>query len=176
MTLFLFEWCFLKSYHLTQRSPTRHGTGIFKVEAFLSDFLTVSHHQEQLRSELWAIKFVTNNHFREKCPYPGQETEPKTEFQEKLVRVHSSTLVVFEVEFRAHFGGRKTTGSLKIMKRMLNYNLEKPKGWQEEKEELERLQGWCCQTWVRKSQIFQLTAGGNTNCYNHYGNQWKFLK
>lgn len=36
--------------------------------------------------------------------YPGQETEPKADFQEKLAQVHSSTLVVFEVEFRARFG------------------------------------------------------------------------
>lgn len=50
MTPFLFELCFLKSRHLTQRSPTRHGTGIFKAEPFLSDFLRVSHHQELLRS------------------------------------------------------------------------------------------------------------------------------
>ena len=50
MTPFLFELCFLNSCHLTQRSPTRHGTGIFKAEPFLSDFLRVSHHQELLRS------------------------------------------------------------------------------------------------------------------------------
>lgn len=46
--------------------------------------------------------------------YLGQEIEPKAEFQEKLAKVHSFTLVVFEVEFRAHFGGRKTPGSLRL--------------------------------------------------------------
>lgn len=46
--------------------------------------------------------------------YPGQETEPKAEFQGKLAEVHSSTLVVFEVVFRARFGGRKTPGSLRL--------------------------------------------------------------
>lgn len=48
--------------------------------------------------------------------YPGQETEPRAEFQEKLAELHSSTSVIFEVEFRAHFVGRKTTGSLRLWK------------------------------------------------------------
>ncbi|VCW79509.1 unnamed protein product [Gulo gulo] len=41
----------------------------------------------------------------------GKATAPKTEVQEKLSKIHKTTLDVFFVfGFRTHFGGGKTTG------------------------------------------------------------------
>lgn len=108
--------------------------------------------------------------------YPGQETEPKADFQEKLAQVHSSTLVVFEVEFRARFGGGRHLDPLDYEK-----NVE---WWPREAQRMARREagiGEPARVGVVLSNMsqeteFQLTAGGNANWYNHHGNQWKFLK